>query len=107
MRKIIKLTESELIGLVKRVINENEVFDVRTLQDILDDKGTLSHVKGLYVKVTDGPFSEKNPEYLGVGGEVMFWNGREGLVGIELNDGKYVNLYPRELSLDMERINKK
>jgi len=91
----------------KRVIKENEVFSVDTLQDILDIKGTLSHVKGLYVKVTDGPFAEKNPEYYGVGGEVMFWNGREGLVGVELNDGKYVNLYPMELSLDMKRINQK
>lgn len=102
MRKVIRLTESDLIRIVKRVIKENET---RTLNDILRNKETLSHLKGMYVKVLDGPFTEKYPEYLGMGGIVLFWDARDGFVGVELTDGKSANLYPHELVLDTDRFN--
>lgn len=102
MRKVVRLTESDLVRIVKRVIQENEK---RTLQDILRNKETLSHLKGMYVKVIDGPFTEKNPDYLGIGGIVLYWDPRDGFVGVELTDGKSVNLYPNELVLDTNRFN--
>ena len=102
MKKVIRLTESDLIRIVKRVIKENET---RTLKDILRNKETLSHLKSMYVKVLNGPFTEKYPEYLGMGGIVLFWDARDGFVGVELTDGKSANLYPHELVLDTDRFN--
>ena len=102
MKKVVRLTESELVRLVKRIIKENEK---RTLEDILRNKETLSHLKGLYVKVIDGPFTEEHPDYLGMGGTFLFWDARDGHVGVEFSDGNSARLYPYELILDSERFN--
>jgi hypothetical protein len=102
MKKVIRLTEDDLTRIVKRVIKENET---RTLKDILRNKETLSHLKGMYVKVIDGKFTEKYPDYLGMGGVVLFWDARDGHVGVELTDGNSVRLYPDELVLNAERFN--
>ena len=102
MKKVIRLTESDLVRIVKRVLKENET---KTLKDILRNKETLSHLKGMYVKVIDGTFTEKYPDYLGMGGVVLFWDARDGHVGVELTDGNSVRLYPDELVLNAERFN--
>jgi hypothetical protein len=88
------LTESQL--------NES---DVPTLADILKTKGSLDHLKAMYLKIIDGPFVEKNPDYKDKECTFLFYDAREGLVGVDLEDGKSVNLYPKELRIDTERFN--
>jgi hypothetical protein len=88
------LTESQL--------NES---DVTTLADILKTKGSLDHLKAMYLKIIDGPFVEKNPDYKDKGCTFLFYDARQGLVGVELEDKKSVNLYPKELIVDTERFN--
>ena len=88
------LTESQL--------NES---DVTTLADILKTKGSLDHLKAMYLKIIDGPFIKKNPDYKDKGCTFLFYDARQGLVGVELEDKKSVNLYPKELIVDTERFN--
>lgn len=88
--------------IIESQLNES---DVTTLADILKTKGSLDHLKSMYLKIIDGPFVEKNPTYKDKGCTFLFYDAREGLVGVELEDKKSVNLYPKELIVDTERFN--
>jgi len=87
------------------IINENE--EKITLADILTEKGKLDQLKGTYLKIIEGPFTDKpeNEKYLNKGCKFLFYDARTGLVGVELEDKKSVNLYPKELIIDTERAN--
>lgn len=88
--------------IIESQLNES---DVTTLADILKTKGSLDHLKSMYLKILDGPFTQKNSQYKDKGCTFLFYNAREGLVGVDLEDGKSVNLYPKELRIDTERFN--
>lgn len=90
-----------LAGLI--VENDTQI----TLADILTKKGKLDQLKGTYLKIIKGPFTDKpeNKEYLDKGCTFLFYDARNGLVGVELEDKKSVNLYPKELIIDTERAN--
>jgi CRISPR/Cas system-associated endoribonuclease Cas2 len=97
----------------KSAMNENN--NQITLQDILDKKGSLDHLKGVYLKIIPGPFTEKpkNKKYEGKGCKFLFHDRREGLIGVDLDlkdepigsRQKSANLYPKELVIDVERSN--
>ena len=123
MSRIIRLTETDLSRIVKRVISEEEDYykppvpnydydengNIITLDVIYNKKETLNHLIGSYVKIIEGKFSEDNPDYLFTGAEVFNWDGRDGLVTVKLNDytpgGSMARLYPSELILDRGRQN--
>ena len=79
--------------------------EVITLEDILEKKGNLDHLKGMYLKIIEGPFTKNNPDYLNKGCTFLFYDARSKMVGVELEDKKSVNLYPKELIIDKERFN--
>lgn len=99
-RRVIHSILGEPYGLDEDIENK-----VTTLADILKNKGTLNHLEGMYLRILDGPFTEKRPEYKDKGCTLLFYDAREGLVGVKLEDGKGVNLYPKELRIDVERFN--
>jgi hypothetical protein len=89
------------------IITENKIneAEVTTLADILKKKGSLDHLKGMYLKIIDGPFTKKEPTYKDKRCTFLFYDARQGLVGVELEDKKSVNLNPTELIIDVERFN--
>ena len=91
--------------LNRRLLGESSEGNVTTLADILKEKGDLSQLKGLYLRVLNGPFTEKKPDYVDSAATFLFYNGREGMVGVELADGNNTNLYPKELKVDVDRFN--
>jgi len=86
----------------KSAMNENSIS---TLEDILNKKDSLDYLKGMYLKIIKGPFTQKQPEYTNKGCKFLFHDKRANMVGVELEDGKSVNLYPKELIIDTERFN--
>jgi F0F1-type ATP synthase delta subunit len=92
------ITESQL--------NEEEQT---TLEDILNKKGNLDHIKNnnqIRLKLIDGEFLRKNPEWKNQLVKFLFYDARQKLVGIELiGKGIYGNAYPKELVIDTQSTN--
>jgi hypothetical protein len=86
----------------KSAMNEN---NNPTLEDILNKKDSLDHLKGMYLKIIEGPFTQKQSKYINKGCKFLFHDKRANMVGVELEDGKSANLYPKELIIDTERFN--
>jgi hypothetical protein len=84
-----------------------EAEAAKTLADILKDKGTLDHLKGierLRLKLIDGPFLKKNPDWKDKAVKFIRYDAREGLVLIDWNDTSGF-AYPSELVIDTEATN--
>jgi len=105
MNKQILNEEFKRMQKLAGLINENDAQI--TLADILTKKGKLDQLKGTYLKIIKGPFTDKpeNKEYLNKGCTFLFYDARNMLVGVDLEDGKSVNLFPKELIIDVERAN--
>ena len=96
---------------IKRIdenrINENE--NINTLANILQNKGTLDHLENndrIRLKLIDGEFLKKNPEWKDKSLKFLFWDARSRMVGVELiGTGKSGNAYPKELVIDLEQTN--
>jgi len=89
----------------KKVLTENT-----TLKDVIEKKGGLNHFDNIKdrvrLKLIDGEFVKKNPEWKNKPLKFLFYNSREGLVGIELiGTGKSGSAYPKELIIDTEQTN--
>lgn len=104
IRKANLLSEQRYLE-TKTLINEN----VTTLNDILNNKGSLDHIKNndqIRLKLIDGPFLDKNPDWKNKLLKFLFYDARDGLVGVELiGHGKNGNAYPKELTIDLEATN--
>jgi len=84
-----------------------EAEAAKTLADILKNKGTLDHLKGierLRLKLIDGPFLKKNPDWKDKAVKFIRYDAREGLVLIDWNDTSGF-AYPSELVIDTEATN--
>jgi hypothetical protein len=84
-----------------------EAEAVNTLADILKNKGTLDHLKKierLRLKLIDGPFLQKNPNWKDKAVKFISYDAREGLALIDLN-GTGGFAYPNELVIDTETTN--
>jgi hypothetical protein len=84
-----------------------EAEAANTLADILEKKGTLDHLKGierLRLKLIDGPFLKKNPDWKDKAVKFIRYDAREGLVLIDWN-GTTGFAYPRELVIDVKTTN--
>jgi hypothetical protein len=84
-----------------------EAEAAKTLADILKNKGTLDHLKGierLRLKLIDGPFLKKNPDWKDKAVKFIRYDAREGLVLIDLGDTSGF-AYPSELVIDVETTN--
>jgi hypothetical protein len=105
MKKQILSEQFQRMQKLAGLINENDAQI--TLADILTKKGKLDQLKGTYLKIIKGPFTDKpeNKEYLNKGCTFLFYDARNMLVGVDLEDGKSVNLSPKELIIDVERAN--
>jgi hypothetical protein len=85
----------------------NEAEAAKTLADILKNKGTLDHLKGierLRLKLIDGPFLKKNPDWKDKAVKFIRYDARQGLVLIDWNDTSGF-AYPSELVIDTEATN--
>jgi hypothetical protein len=87
-------------------LNEEEQT---TLDSILNKKGNLDHIKNndqIRLKLIDGEFLRKNPEWKNQLVKFLFYDARQKLVGIELiGKGIYGNAYPKELVIDTQSTN--
>jgi hypothetical protein len=97
----------ELAGIINEsFLNEEEQT---TLEDILNKKGNLDHIKNntqIRLKLIDGEFLRKNPEWKDQLVKFLFYDARTKLVGIELiGKGKSGNAYPKELVIDTQSTN--
>jgi len=103
----------KLAGLINESqLNEDEV---KTLQDILKEKGNLDNLKNdrirlkLITPTTSIPtdsFLKKNPDWKDKLLKFLFYDARSGMVGIELiGSGKSGNAYPNELIIDTTSTN--
>jgi hypothetical protein len=94
---------------IKR-IDENEINEnINTLANILQNKGSLDHLKNndrIRLKLIDGEFLKKNPEWKDKSLNFLFYDARSHMVGVELiGTGKSGNAYPEELVIDLEQTN--
>tara|TARA_Y100000389_G_scaffold199912_1_gene239260 strand:- start:946 stop:1290 length:345 start_codon:yes stop_codon:yes gene_type:complete len=88
----------------KGLIKEN----ITTLGDILQKKGNLDHLKNnqIRLKLIDGEFLKKNPEWKDKSLRFLFYDNRSNMVGVELiGADKSGNAYPKELVIDLEQTN--
>ena len=84
-----------------------EAEAVNTLADILKNKGSLDHLKNierLRLKLIDGPFLQKNPNWKDKAVKFISYDAREGLALIDLN-GTTGFAYPKELVIDADTTN--
>ncbi len=84
-----------------------EAEAANTLADILKNKGTLDHLKKierLRLKLIDGPFLKKNPDWKDKAVKFISYDARQGLVLIDLGDTSGF-AYPSELVIDTEATN--
>ena len=108
----ITLTPSKASELLKKNTNNRNVKKQRIVlyvNDILNNKGSLDHIKNndqIRLKLIDGPFLDKNPDWKNKLLKFLFYDARDGLVGVELiGHGKNGNAYPKELTIDLEATN--
>jgi len=93
------------------IITESHLTEVEvtTLQDILNKKGSLDHFKNnarLRLKLIDGEFLKKNPDWKDKSLKFLFYDARTKMVGVELiGANKSGNAYPKELVIDTTQTN--
>jgi len=100
------------MGILKfeEFINENKyLFEAQTLANILMDKGSLDYLKNmerLRLKLIDGEFLDKNPDWRDRPLKFLFYDARSQMVGVELiGTGISANAYPSELVIDLDFTN--
>lgn len=73
MKKVIRLTESDLVRIVKRVINEQEIPTREGLQQMLKDKGFTERPKNVFTKTNKD-------------GEQFIFKFNSGVIGFYVNN---------------------
>jgi len=111
IKKLLKEEIDGMRGLINYMEGKNTILEdtTPTLKDILDRKGTLDHIKNnqtIRLKLIDGPFLDKNPDWRNGSLKFLFYNARENMVGVELiGSGKSGNANPGELVIDLDSSN--
>lgn len=108
--RILKFILRYLVGANPINEFENELNEnINTLGNILQNKGSLDHLKNndrIRLKLIDGEFLKKNPEWKDRSLQFLFYDARSNMVGVELiGTGKSGNAYPEELVIDLEQTN--
>jgi hypothetical protein len=119
MKKIVRLTESDLVKLVKKVMKENkdeeESMDIinnfnskpKKLSHIYDEKGTLDHLINPRIKIRliDGPFLKKNPDWENRDLEFLYHDLRNRMGVVKLVHEKLAGMaYLNELVVIPDKI---
>ena len=104
MTKQILNEEFRRMQLLAGLITESQLNENQTLADVDPSKlGTLMNKPKEWefkdLKVIEGPFTKKHPEYKDADAIFLFYDNRAKLVGVEFEDGKSANLSPSELQV--------
>jgi hypothetical protein len=105
IRKANLLAEQRYLESKGLIIENDRV----SIENILQNKGSLDHLKNndrIRLKLIDGEFLKKNPDWKDKSLKFLFYDARSRMVGIELiGSGKSGNAYPEELVIDLEQTN--
>jgi hypothetical protein len=98
MKKVVRLTESDLIRLVKSVINEQKI-DTTKLPEWINLKKTLKSVQHPFKIYTDNPLTHKNQS----NSELIQFNIKytDGFCAVSLSSGDF-NLFDNKPILKVE-----
>ncbi len=117
MKKIVRLTENDLVKLVKKVMKENkdekESMDIinstpKKLSQIYDEKGTLDHLINrprIKIRLINGPFLKKNPDWENRDLEFLYHDLRNRMGVVKLVHEKLAGMaYLNELVVIPDKI---
>jgi hypothetical protein len=94
-----QLNEIKRMQQLAGLLNENQ-----TLADINPSElGSIMNIPKEWefkdLKVIEGPFTEKYPEYKNADAVFISYDNKEELVMVEFENGKSAKLYPKELQI--------
>jgi len=94
-----QINEIKRMQQLAGLLNENQ-----TLADINPSElGSIMNIPKEWefkdLKVIEGPFTEKHPEYKDADAAFISYDNKEELVMVEFENGKSAKLYPKELQI--------